>query len=42
MIVNVEIKCLPWEPDADTPDHAFVHAVIELLRTRPSRRRSPT
>ena len=20
MIVNVEIKCLPWEPDADTPD----------------------
>ncbi len=21
MIVNVEVKCLPWEPDADTPDH---------------------
>src|SRR5262249_46929620 len=31
MIVNVEIKCLPWEPDADT-DRAVVHAVVELLR----------
>src|SRR6478735_8478443 len=20
MLVNVEIKCLPWEPDADLPD----------------------
>jgi glycerophosphoryl diester phosphodiesterase len=32
MIVNVEIKCLPWEPDADTPDRAVVHAVVDLLR----------
>jgi glycerophosphoryl diester phosphodiesterase len=32
MIVNVEVKCLPWEPDADTPDRAVVHAVVELLR----------
>jgi glycerophosphoryl diester phosphodiesterase len=31
MIVNVEVKCLPWEPDADT-DRAVVHAVVELLR----------
>jgi len=31
MIVNVEIKCLPWEPDADT-DRAVVHAVVEMLR----------
>ena len=34
MIVNVEIKCLPWEPDADTPDRAVVHAVVELLRAQ--------
>ena len=32
MIVNVEIKCLPWEPDADTPDHFVVRAVVDLLR----------
>ena len=32
MIVNVEIKCLPWEPDPDTPDHEVVRAVAELLR----------
>ena len=30
MIVNVEIKCLPWEPDADTPDRAVVRAVVDL------------
>jgi glycerophosphoryl diester phosphodiesterase len=32
MIVNVEIKCLPWEPDADTPDRAVVRSVIETVR----------
>ena len=32
MIVNVEIKCLPWEPDADTPDRVVVRAVVEHLR----------
>ncbi len=32
MIVNVEIKCLPWEPDADTPDRVVVHAVAERVR----------
>ena len=31
MIVNVEIKCLPWEPDPDTPDRDVVHAVVDLL-----------
>jgi glycerophosphoryl diester phosphodiesterase len=31
MIVNVEVKCLPWEPDADE-DRTVVRAVIELLR----------
>jgi glycerophosphoryl diester phosphodiesterase len=36
MIVNVEIKCLPWEPDADTPDHDVVHAVVDLLRAQTS------
>lgn len=34
MIVNVEIKCLPWEPDADTPGHDVVRAVVELLRAQ--------
>ncbi len=36
MIVNVEIKCLPWEPDPDTPDRAVVRAVVELLRASAS------
>ena len=31
MIVNVEIKCLPWEPDAD-PDRFVVRAVAEIVR----------
>jgi glycerophosphoryl diester phosphodiesterase len=31
MIVNVEVKCLPWEPDADE-DRSVVRAVVELLR----------
>jgi glycerophosphoryl diester phosphodiesterase len=31
MIVNVEIKCLPWEPDADT-ERAAVRAVGEIVR----------
>ncbi len=32
MLVNVEIKCLPWEPDADPPDRFAVHAVTEIVR----------
>jgi glycerophosphoryl diester phosphodiesterase len=32
MIVNVEIKCLPWEPDADTPDRVVARAVVDLVR----------
>jgi glycerophosphoryl diester phosphodiesterase len=32
MIVNVEIKCLPWEPDADTPDHLVVRATVDTIR----------
>jgi glycerophosphoryl diester phosphodiesterase len=31
MVVNVEVKCLPWEPDADD-DRSVVRAVVELLR----------
>jgi glycerophosphoryl diester phosphodiesterase len=34
LLVNVEIKCLPWEPDADTSDHAVVRAVGELVADR--------
>ena len=36
MIVNVEIKCLPWEPDADTPDRVVVRAVVDLVRAQSS------
>jgi glycerophosphoryl diester phosphodiesterase len=32
MLVNVEVKCLPWEPDADTDDHEVLHAVATLVR----------
>jgi len=32
LFVNVEIKCLPWEPDADTPDRFVAHAVAEIVR----------
>jgi len=32
LFVNVEIKCLPWEPDADTPDRFVAHAVAENVR----------
>lgn len=33
MLVNVEIKCLPWEPDAD-PSHALARAAVELVVDR--------
>ncbi|MDQ1381103.1 MAG: glycerophosphoryl diester phosphodiesterase [Actinomycetota bacterium] len=36
MVVNVEIKCLPWEPDADMSDHEVVRAVVDLLRAQSS------
>jgi glycerophosphoryl diester phosphodiesterase len=32
LIVNVEIKCLPWEPDADGPEHRVVRAVATAVR----------
>src|SRR5262249_28814141 len=32
MLVNVEIKCLPWEPDADDADRHVVHAVVDAIR----------
>jgi glycerophosphoryl diester phosphodiesterase len=35
LLVNVEIKCLPWDPDADTPDHAHVRAVVDALSASP-------
>jgi glycerophosphoryl diester phosphodiesterase len=35
LLVNVEIKCLPWDPDADTPDHAHVRAVVAALAGTP-------
>lgn len=34
MLVNVELKCLPWEPDADSPDHALVPAVLDVVNER--------
>jgi len=30
--VNVELKCAPWEPDAD-PDHEVARGAVELVRT---------
>lgn len=35
MLVNVEIKCLPWDPDPDSPNHDVVRAVVELVTGRP-------
>ncbi len=32
LLVNVEIKCLPWEPDADAPDRPVVRAVAAAVR----------
>lgn len=32
LMVNVEIKCLPWEPDPDTDDRAVVRAVVDEMR----------
>jgi glycerophosphoryl diester phosphodiesterase len=32
LLVNVEIKCLPWEPDSDLPDRRVLRAAIEQLR----------
>lgn len=32
LLVNVELKCLPWEADADTPERAVLRAVIERVR----------
>jgi glycerophosphoryl diester phosphodiesterase len=33
MLVNIELKCLPWEPDAD-PAHELAHRVVDLVQTR--------
>src|SRR3954471_509687 len=32
LLVNVEVKCLPWEPDSDLPDRPVLRAVIEHVR----------
>jgi glycerophosphoryl diester phosphodiesterase len=32
MLVNVEIKCLPWEPDSDTPTREVARATVDLVR----------
>ena len=32
--VNVEVKCLPWEPDPD-PEHEVVRAAADLVRAHP-------
>lgn len=34
IFVNVEMKCLPWEPDADVEHRHLVHAVADTLRAR--------
>ena len=35
LVVNVEIKCLPWDPDADTPAHDHVRTVVEAIADSP-------
>jgi glycerophosphoryl diester phosphodiesterase len=32
LLVNVEVKCLPWEPDPDPPDRPVLRAVIAEVR----------
>jgi glycerophosphoryl diester phosphodiesterase len=32
MLVNVEIKCLPWEPDPDSGARPVAHATVDLIR----------
>src|SRR6476646_2920170 len=32
LVVNAEVKCLPWEPDADT-DGSVMGATIDAVRT---------
>ena len=34
MLVNVEIKCCPWDRDPDTPERRVVHAVVEIIRAQ--------
>jgi glycerophosphoryl diester phosphodiesterase len=34
MIVNVEVKCLPWEPDSDVADRRVLRAVLDLVKSR--------
>jgi glycerophosphoryl diester phosphodiesterase len=33
MLVNIELKCLPWEPDPD-PEHELARHVVELVCAR--------
>ena len=32
MLVNVEVKCLPWEPDAEDDSRPVMRAVTDLVR----------
>jgi glycerophosphoryl diester phosphodiesterase len=32
MLVNVEIKCLPWEPDPDSSHREAAHTTVDLIR----------
>src|SRR5262249_50803439 len=34
MIVNVEVKCLPWEPDSDVGDRRVLRAVLDAVQGR--------
>ena len=34
MLVNVEVKCLPWEPDSDVADRRVLRAVLDAIRGR--------
>jgi glycerophosphoryl diester phosphodiesterase len=34
IIVNVEVKCLPWEPDSDVADRRVLRAVLDTVHGR--------
>jgi glycerophosphoryl diester phosphodiesterase len=32
MLVNVEVKCLPWDPDSDDDAHSVMRSVVDMVQ----------